>query len=126
MKNSILVSIITISGMFAIPAYAQDSQEKMTREEHNKVEIQEQERKSEEVKAAKEHDADQITDLRLDKKETKANATEAKRLGREANEAAKESRHAYKSEKKAQKARKTADKQAKKAEKAREKSNDNK
>jgi hypothetical protein len=124
MTKSILISLITVSCMITLPVYAQDPQEKMTREEYDQVAIREQERKSDEVKAAKEHDSDQMTDLRRDKKESKAKASEAKRVQREANDAAKESRSAYKTEKKAQKSRKNADMQAKRAAKAREKSND--
>lgn len=66
-----------------------------------------------------------LSDLKLEKKETKAKAREAQRVEGDANDAARESRIAYRQEKKAQKARAQADKQSKKATRARTKSDRN-
>lgn len=69
--------------------------------------------------------ADNLSDLKSEKRETKAKAKEAQRVEGEANDAARESKIAYRQEKKAQKAREQADKQSKKAARARTKSDKN-
>ena len=70
-------------------------------------------------------DSENLSDLKAEKRETRAKAREAQRVESEANNAAMESRIAYRKEKKAQKAREQADKQAKKAAKARDISDEN-
>ena len=81
--------------------------------------------KDEAIKNQDKKDAVNLSDLKSQKKETKAKANEAQKVERDANDAARESNNAYKAEKKAQKARNKADKQAKKAAKARDISDDN-
>ena len=72
-----------------------------------------------------EKDQARMTDVKRERKQSKAKAKEAQRVGREANDAARESNSAFKAEKKAQKMRKQADKQAQKAAKSRDKSDKN-
>ena len=69
--------------------------------------------------------AENLSDLKSEKMETRATAKEAQRVEDEANDAARESKIAYRQEKKAQKARQQADKQSKKAAQARTKSDKN-
>jgi hypothetical protein len=64
-------------------------------------------------------DADNLSDLKSDRADTRAKAKEAQRVERNVNDAAREANAAYRDEQKAQKARKKADRQAKKAAKAR-------
>lgn len=73
----------------------------------------------------KEEDAETLSDLKGEKRATKAKAKDAQRVEREASDASAQSRKAYRNEKKAQRDRKKADAQAKKAAKAREKSDEN-
>ena len=77
------------------------------------------------IKVQKENDADNLSDLKVKRENTKIKAREARRVERDANDAAVESRNAYRTEKKAQRSRKKADAQAKKALRARDKSNKN-
>ena len=63
--------------------------------------------------------SENLSDLKTEKRDTKAKAKEAQRVENEANNAARESKTAYRKEKKAQRAREQADKQSKKAAKAR-------
>jgi hypothetical protein len=77
------------------------------------------------IKVQKKNDADNISDLKVEREKTKMKAREAQRVERDANDAAVESRNAYRTEKKAQRSRKKADAQAKKALRARDKSNKN-
>ncbi len=77
------------------------------------------------AKADQRKNTEDLSDLKSEKKETKAKAKEAQRVEREANDAARESKIAYRQEKKAQRARKQADKQSKKAARARTKSDKN-
>jgi hypothetical protein len=87
---------------------------------------QERKKKSDEaIKTQDKTDAETLSELKSQKKDTKVKANEAQKVERNANDAARESHNAYKSEKKAQKARNKADKQSKKAEKARDVSDDN-
>lgn len=69
--------------------------------------------------------SENLSDLKSEKKDTRAKAKEAQRVEREANDAARESKMAYRKEKKAQRAREQADRQAKKAAKARTISDEN-
>ena len=64
-------------------------------------------------------DSENLSDLKSEKRETKATAKEAQRVEGEANDAARESKMAYRKEKKAQRTREHAEKQSKKAAKAR-------
>lgn len=77
------------------------------------------------VKDKDRKNSENLSDLKSEKRETKAKAKEAQRVESEANDAARESKIAYRQEKKAQRAREQADRQAKKAAKARIKSNKN-
>lgn len=70
-------------------------------------------------------DETRMTDVKRERKISKAKAKEAKRVGREANDAARESNNAFRAEKQAQKARKNADKQAERAAESRDKSDRN-
>lgn len=74
---------------------------------------------------AQRQNSENLSDLKADKKETRAKAREAQRVENEANDAARQSRIAYRQEKNAQRARVQADKQAKKAAKAKRKSDNN-
>ena len=77
---------------------------------------------AEQFQTQKTRDENRMTDVRRERKESKAKAKEAQRVGREANDAARESNNAFKAEKQAQNARKKADKQAQKASSSRDKS----
>jgi hypothetical protein len=77
------------------------------------------------IKTQDKKDAENLSELKSQKADTRVKANEAQKVEREASDAAKESKNAYKSEKKAQKARNKADKQAKKAAKARSISDNN-
>ena len=70
-------------------------------------------------------DETRMTDVKRERKLSKAKAKEAQRVGREANDAARESNNAFRAEKQAQKARKNADKQAERAAESRDKSDRN-
>ncbi len=73
----------------------------------------------------KRQDSETLSDLKSERRKTKASAREARRVEIEANDAARQSKAAYRKEKKAQKARLQADKQSKKAAKARAVSDQN-
>ena len=62
--------------------------------------------------------SDNLSNLKAEKREAKANAKEAQRVEDEANDAARQSKMAYRKEKNAQRAREQADRQTKKAAKA--------
>ena len=82
-------------------------------------------RQQESAKDEQRKNSENLSDLKSDKKETRAKAREAQRIENDANAAARESRVAYRQEKRAQRVREQADKQAKKASKARIKSDNN-
>lgn len=69
--------------------------------------------------------SEELSNLKSEKRNTKAKAKEAQRIEGEANDAARESKSAYRKEKKAQRTRESADKQSKKAAKARAVSDEN-
>jgi len=71
------------------------------------------------VKVEERRKAENLSDLKLEKKETRGKAKEAQRVERDASDAASASRMAYRKEKRAQRTREQADKQVKQAEKAR-------
>ena len=77
------------------------------------------------VQLDKREDAKNLSDLKSERKATKAKAKEAQRVVDDADDAARESKIAYRKEKQAQKSREQADKQARKAAKARRKSDKN-
>lgn len=81
--------------------------------------------KQETAKDEQRKNSDNLSDLKSDRKETRAKAKQAKRVAADADGAARESKMAYRKERKAQKARKQADKQTKKAADARTKSERN-
>jgi hypothetical protein len=127
MKNNMRCAVL-LPVMFLLIGYnaiAQDSTarrygedariDSMARAYHQQEAIKDQDRK----------DSDNLTDLKSEKRETRAKAKEAQRVERDANDAARESKLAYRREKKAQKAREQADKQSRKAAKARTKSDKN-
>lgn len=82
-------------------------------------------RQQESTKDEQRMNSENLSDLKSEKKETRARAREAHRVENDAQVAARESKIAYRQEKKAQRAREQADKQAKKASKARTKSDNN-
>lgn len=71
------------------------------------------------VKVEERRKAENLSDLKLEKKETRGKDKEAQRVERDASDAASASRMAYRKEKRAQRTREQADKQVKQAEKAR-------
>ena len=98
----------------------------MTYEENARVDsLANADAKDEMAKDVKRQNSENLSDLKSEKRVTKAKAREAQRVEAEANDAARESRMAYRKEKKAQRVREQADKQSKKAEKARTKSDKN-
>jgi hypothetical protein len=82
------------------------------------VEYETQARKDSLAKVEKIVDADNLSELKSERNDTKAKAKEAQRVERNASDAAREARIAYQTERKAQKARQKADRQAKKAARA--------
>ena len=125
MIKSILFSFVALVGMAVSPAFAQATDDSMSSETRERLERLEEKHDTDQVKTQNQEDATRMSDLKDERKSTKATAREAKRVERDARSAARESRSAYRTEKKAQKSRTDADKQAKKAVKAKEKSDGN-
>lgn len=73
----------------------------------------------------KSNDENRLSEAKLDRKQTKAKAKDARRVEQEANNAARESKAAVRTERKAQKSRREATRQAKRASDARAKSDKN-
>lgn len=116
-KAIILTLILGASTLIASRSYAQENTA-MSTEVQRTDSIQAHE-------LQKQNDAARMTDVKHERKLSKAKAKEANRIGREANDAARESNNAFKAEKRAQKARRQADKQAQKAARSRDKSDQN-
>ena len=106
-------------------AVAQDSSAKRYEDNERMDSLARASGQQEAAKDEQRKNSQNLSDLKSDKKETKAKAKNAQRVEEEANDAARESKMAYKKEKKAQKAREQADKQTKKAKKAKTKSDEN-
>jgi Skp family chaperone for outer membrane proteins len=81
--------------------------------------------KDEVAEDLKRQNSKNLSELKSEKRESKAKAKEAQRVEDDANHAARESKIAYRKEKKAQRVREQADKQSKSAQKARTKSDKN-
>ena len=110
MKHKAIILTLAAASFFAGQAFAQDSNV-MT--------------PAQEAQVQNRNDENRMADAKLDRKETKAKAKEARRIENEANDAAHQSKHALKAERKAQKSRKQANQQAQKASNARDKSDKN-
>ena len=128
MKEKILMYVLLFCAMFLLVSYNAKAQDSIARsDEENAVidslarEYNQRETSKNEQRKNSEH----LSDLKSEKKDTRAKAKEAQRVENEANDAARESKIAYRQEKKAQRARVQANKQAKKAANARTKSDKN-
>jgi len=124
LKTIILTLTISVLSLCTVELYGQEKAE-LSKAEQARMDSLRKLHIKEQAQTQEEKNSDRMTNAVNDRKTTKANAKEAKRVGKDADDAARESKGALKAEKKAQKARKQADKQAKKAAKARKTSNDN-
>lgn len=127
MKKNRLMYALLLPMMFLSVSYvaAQDPTVNSSEDEARVDSLVRAYDQQEKVEKEKRENADELSDLKAEKKETEAKAEEARRVEAEANDAAKASRMAYRKEKKAQRTREQADKQADKAEKARSISDQN-
>jgi hypothetical protein len=128
MKKKIMMYVLLLSAMFFLVSHRTKAQESTARSHEENVFIDSLAKAYNQQEASKDErrkNSKNLSDLKSEKKVTKANAKEARRIENEANDAARESKIAYRQEKKAQRAREQADKQAKKAANARTKSDKN-
>ena len=128
MKTKRLIYALLLPAMFFCIGYsvaAQDATEMSNYENPRGDSLANAHAKEELAKDQERANAENLSDLKSEKNETKAKAKEAQRVEDDANDAARESRVAYRTEKKAQRVRVQADKQSRKAEKARTKSDKN-
>ena len=128
MKNKVLMYVLLLSAMFLLVSLRTEAQDSTARshEENALIDcLAEAYNQQESAKVERRKNSENLSDLKSEKKETKAKAKEAQRVENEANDAARESKIAYRQERKAQRAREQANKQAKKAANARTKSNKN-
>lgn len=126
-KIIILTFSICVSSLITIETYGQhriDISSDERNDERNHKDSLEIISKNE-MRAQKTKDDNRMADAKIDRRETKAKAIDARRIERDARAAAKESRLAVKSERKAQHSRRQAINQAKKASRARDKSDNN-
>jgi hypothetical protein len=125
MKTKNVFSRLIIGSLFLLPlaAYAQD-RSTMSKDQIDKMDsVELATMKAGELQKA--NDQNRMDEAKLNRKQTKAKAKDAKRVEEEASNAARESKAELRAEKKAQKSRKEATKQAKTASDARDKSNEN-
>jgi cell shape-determining protein MreC len=128
MKKKIMMYVLLLSAIFFLVSHrakAQDSTARSHTESALIDSLSKAYNEQETSKYERRKNSENLSDLKSEKKATKAKAKEAQRIENEANDAARESKIAYRQEKKAQRAREQADKQAKKAAKARTKSDKN-
>jgi hypothetical protein len=125
MKASNIFPIFILGSIFLLPIYtmAQDRSSMSKIELAKKDSVESATLKADQLQ--KSNDENRLTEAKLDRKQTRAKAKEAKRVEQDANSAARESRAAVRTERKAQKSRKEATRQAKRASDAREKSDKN-
>lgn len=123
MKYKTIILTLAAASFFVGQGFAQDSNV-MTQAQRDRKDSVET-ATHQEVQAQNRNDESRMADAKLDRKETKAKAKEARRIENEANDAAHQSKNALKAERKAQKSRKQANQQAQKASNARDKSNKN-
>ena len=120
-KNVLSFLTLTAASLFTFQAFAQ-SESSMSKREYDRMDSSQAAYKRDQVQTQKTKDAEVISDMKSERRDTKAKAKESSRIDNEAQDAAKQSKKSLRSEKKAQKQRKQADKQAEKAEAARDKS----
>lgn len=128
MKNKIVICALLFGVVLLFISHSTIGQDTKTRSKAENERIDSLATAYNKQRAAEDVDRNNsknLSDLKLEKKETKAKAREAQRVEGDANDAARESKIAYRQEKKAQKARAQADKQSKKATRARTKSDRN-
>ncbi len=123
MKYKTIILTLAAASFFAGQAFAQDSNVMTQAQRERKDSVQTA--THQEAQVQNRNDENRMADAKLDRKETKAKAKEARRVENEANDAAHQSKNALKAERKAQKSRKQANQQAQKASDARDKSNKN-
>jgi hypothetical protein len=128
MKKKIMMYALLVPVMFLFTGHCATAQDSTARSNEENVRIDSLAKAYNQTEASKDErrkNSENLSDLKSEKKNTKAKAREAQRVENEANDAERESKIAYRQEKKAQKAREQADKQAKKAANARTKSDKN-
>jgi len=128
MEKKRLVLSLLLPAMFMLVSYHVQAQDAGTRsqEENSRLDsLADAYKQKDMAEDERRQDTDVISNLKSEKRETKAKAREAQRVEEEASDAARESKSAYRKEKKAQKSREQADKQSKKAAKARAVSDQN-
>ena len=128
MKTKIGMYALLLPVMFLFIDHCAIAQDRTTRSQEDSARIDSLATAYNEEQAAEDRDkrhSENLSDLKSEKRDTKAKAREAQRVEGDANDAARQSKIAYRQEKKAQKAREKADKQSKKAEHARAKSEKN-
>ena len=128
MKKKILMYALLVPVMFLFIGHCARAQDSTARDYKENARIDSLARTYNQQEAVKDQDrkdSDNLSDLKSEKRETKARAKEAQRVESDANDAARESKIAYRQEKKAQRARDQADKQSKKAANAKTKSDKN-
>jgi hypothetical protein len=128
MKKKILMYVLPLPLIFFSISHCVTAQDSTTRSYEDNARIDSLANaynQQEAVNVQDRKNAENLSGLKSDKRETKAKAREAQRAEGEANDAARESKIAYRQEKKAQKAREQADKQSKKAAHARTRSDKN-
>jgi hypothetical protein len=125
MKKKIVMYALLLPAMFLFIGHCAIAQDSTARSNERIDSLANAYDQQETAKADQRKNTETLSDLKSEKKETKAKAKEAQRVENEANDAARESKIAYRQEKKAQRAREQADRQAKKAARARVKSDKN-
>lgn len=128
MKFTISLSVLILPVVFLSGSHlaiAQDSTAESRQYDVQIDSVAKVYRQQQAVEAEQRKSAENLSNLKSDKKKTRAKAREAQRVENDANDAARESKIAYRQEKKAQRAREQADRQAKRASIARNKSDNN-